>query len=199
MKGLFSAGSSVPFSRVMRDYRAWVIPVGLVLAASIAVLILVVLPMSASADAAEQRARTANEARVAAARELADAQATRDAQAQSAKDLDEFYADVLPADVRTAARLMTLKLSQLARDHNVTFERNQLSPEALRNSSLERLRVSYALTGQYNDIRRLIYDIETSADFIVIDNVFLAEGQNADAPLALTLDLSTFYRTANAQ
>lgn len=199
MKGLFSAGSSVPFSRVMHDYRAWVIPVGLALAASIAVLILVVLPMSASADSAEQRARTANEARVAAARELADAQATRDAQAQSAKDLDQFYADVLPPDVRSAARLMTLKLSQLARDHNVTFERNQLSPETVNKSSLERLRVSYALTGQYDDIRQLIYDIETSADFIVIDNVFLAEGQNPDAPLALTLDLSTFYRTANAQ
>lgn len=199
MKGLFSVGSSVPFSRVMRDYRAWVVPVGLVLALSIGVLMLVVLPMAASADAAEQRARTAVEARDAAARELADAQATRDAQTQSAKDLDQFYADVLPEDVRSAARLMTLKLSQLARDHNVTFERNQLSPETVNKSSLERLRVSYALAGQYDDIRQLIYDIETSADFIVIDNVFLAEGQGEDAPLALTLDLSTFYRTANAQ
>lgn len=199
MKGLFGVGSSVPFSRVMRDYRGWVVPIGLTLAIALAVLILVVIPMTASADAAEQRARTATQARDAAARDLADAVATRDAQAQSAKDLDRFYADVLPADVRTAARLMTLKLSQLARNHNVTFERNELSPQTLRNSSLERLQVSYALAGDYDDIRQLIYDIETSADFIVIDNVFLAEGQSADAPLALTLDLSTFYRTANAQ
>ena len=199
MRGLFGVGSSVPFSRVMHEYRAWVIPIALALAASIAVLMLVVLPMSASADAAEQRARSAVQAREAAGKELADAEATRDAQVQSVDDLDRFYADVLPADVRSAARLMTLKLSQMARERNVTFERNELSPESVRDSTLERLRVSYALSGQYDDIRQLIYDIETSADFIVIDNVSLSEGQGANAPLALTLDLSTFYRTANAR
>lgn len=199
MKGLFGMGASVPFSRVMREYRAWVLPIGVLLAVALGVLFFVVFPMEASANAAEGRAVRAQEGREAAARELADAEATRGAQSQSVEDLDRFYAEVLPADVRAAARLMTLKLSQLARDHGVQFQRNQLSPERLRDSSLERLRVSYALTGRYDDIRQLIYDIETSADFIVIDNVLLAEGDGGDAPLALTLDLSTFYRTANAQ
>ncbi len=199
MKGLFGVGSSVPVSRVMRDYRAWVVPVGLALAAASAVLVFVVVPMAASADAAEQRASAAAAVRDGAARELADAVATRDAQAQSAMDLDRFYADVLPPDARAASRLMTLRLSQLARSHNVTFERNQLSPETVRDSSLERLRVSYALSGDYDDIRQMIYDIETASDFIVIDNVYLAEGQDAEAPLSLTLALSTFYRTANAR
>lgn len=199
MKGLFGMGASVPFSRVMREYRAWVVPIAVLLAASVGVLFFVVFPMATSADAAEARARSAQESRAAAERELADAEATRVAQSQSVEDLDRFYADVLPADVRAAARLMNLKLSQLARDHGVRFQRNQLAPEQLRDSTLERLRVSYALTGSYDDIRQLIYDIETSADFIVIDNVLLAEGEGGDAPLALTLDLSTFYRTANAR
>lgn len=199
MKGLFGMGASVPFGRVLREYRAWVMPIGLLLAASLGVLFFVVFPMATSADAAEERARSAQASREAAARELADAEATRGAQSQSVEDLDRFYADVLPSDVRAAARLMTLKLSQLARDNGVQFQRNQLSPERLRDSSLERLRVSYALTGRYDDVRQLIYDIETSADFIVIDNVLLAEGEGGDAALALTLDLSTFYRTANAQ
>ena len=92
-----------------------------------------------------------------------------------------------------------MKFSQLARSHDVTFQGGGTSTEELRDSTLERLHVNYQLTGDWDDIRQLIYDLETGSDFIVIDNVFLAEGQNPDAPLALTLDLSTFYRTANAQ
>ena len=64
------------------------------------------------------------------------------------------------------------------------------------DSSLERLRVSYALAGDYDDIRSLIYDIETAPDFLVIENVFLSEGQDEQAPLTLTLEVSTYFRTA---
>jgi len=62
--------------------------------------------------------------------------------------------------------------------------------------TLARLRVSYALAGNYNDIRALIYGIETASDFLVIDNVFLGEGADEQAPLTLTLELSTYYRAA---
>ena len=53
-----------------------------------------------------------------------------------------------------------------------------------------------SLEGDWDDIRQLIYEIETGPDFIVIDNVALAEGEDANAPLALTLDISTYYRVA---
>ena len=89
-----------------------------------------------------------------------------------------------------------LKLAQLARSHDVTFQSGAATPEALRDSTLERLQVNYALTGDWDDIRQLIYEIETGPDFIVIDNVQLAEGSEANAPLSLTLDLSTYYRVA---
>lgn len=199
MKALFGVAPAVPLSRVMGDYRHWIVPILAALAVALAVLMFVVLPMTASADAAEQRAAAAVIERQAAADEFAAAEATRDAQSQSATDLDTFYAEVLPADVRAAARVMTLKLSQLAREHDVTFQRTAASPETLQKSSLERLHATYALAGDYDDIRRMIYDIETSEDFIVIDNVFLSQGQGTQGPLALTLDLSTFYRTANAR
>ncbi len=199
MKALFGVAPAVPLSRVMGDYRHWIVPIVAALAVALAVLMFVVLPMTASADAAEQRAAAAVIERQAAADEFAAAEATRDAQSQSATDLDTFYAEVLPADVRAAARVMTLKLSQLAREHDVTFQRTAASPETLQKSSLERLHATYALAGDYDDIRRMIYDIETSEDFIVIDNVFLSQGQGTQGPLALTLDLSTFYRTANAR
>jgi hypothetical protein len=54
--------------------------------------------------------------------------------------------------------------------------------------------VSCSLAGDWDDIRQLIYDIETGPDFIVIDNVGLSEGSEPNAPLALELQLSTYYR-----
>jgi hypothetical protein len=70
----------------------------------------------------------------------------------------------------------------MARERNVRFQRSAASPEELRESTLERLRVSYALAGDYDDIRSLIYDIETAPDFLVIENVFLSEGEDEQAP-----------------
>jgi Tfp pilus assembly protein PilO len=194
MRALFGLSAPVPIKRVLADYRAWIVPIALALAVALGILSLVVLPMAANADAAERRAAAANDERTAAAAEFAGAQQLRDAQGQATDDLDRFYRQVLPADVAAARRVTHLKLSQMARERGVTFQRSASTPESVRGSTLERLRVSYALAGEYGDIRQLIHDIETAADFIVIDNVFLSEGQDAQAPLTLTLDLSTFYR-----
>jgi hypothetical protein len=195
MKALFGLTAPVPLTRVLAEYRAWIVPIALMLSVALGVLILVVLPMAANADAAERRARAANDERAAAAAEHSAAERLREAQGKAAEDLDRFYRQVLPADVAAARRVTHLKLSQMARERDVTFQRSASTPETVRGSTLERLRVTYALAGDYDDIRQLIHDIETTADFIVIDNVFLSEGENAQAPLTLTLDLSTFYRS----
>jgi Tfp pilus assembly protein PilO len=196
MKALFGMAEAVPFSRVVRDYRLWIVGLVLGLVAALAALIFVVLPLSVSADATSARAARAAETLAAARVDLQAAEQTRDGSAQAAKDLDRFYGEILPADVAAARRLTHLKLSQMARERNVTFQRSAASPEEVRDSSLERLRVSYALAGDYDDIRALIYDIETAPDFLVIENVYLSEGQDAQAPLTLTLELSTYYRAA---
>ena len=200
MKALFGMAESVPLSRVTRDYRSWIVVLGLALAANIGVLALIVVPMFTAADAVDQRAAAAAAALSAAQAELAAAEQTRDGSAQAAKDLQRFYGEVLPADVAAARRITHLKISQMAREHDVTFERSAASPEEVRDSSLRRLRVSYALAGDYRDIRALIFDIETAPEFVVIDNIFLAEGEDEGGPLTLTLDVSTFFRaTPHAQ
>lgn len=199
MKALLGLAGAVPLGRVVHDFRGWIIPLVVVLAVNLGVLVGVVLPLSASAEAAEQRAAGAAATLAAARAELAAAEAARDGSAQAAADLERFYGEVLPADVAAARRLTHLKLSQMARDHGVNFQRSSSSPEQVRDSSLERLRVSYTLEGGYDDIRAFIYDIETAPDFLVIENVFLSEGQSEGAPLALTLDLSTYYRAAGRE
>jgi Tfp pilus assembly protein PilO len=196
MKALFGTAEAVPLSRVVSDYRLWIITLVIGLAANVAALTVVVLPLAASADATAARAARAAQTLQDARADLKAAEQTRDGSAQAAQDLDRFYREILPADVGVARRLTHLKLSQMARERNVTFQRSAASPEEVRDSTLERLRVSYALAGDYDDIRGLIYDIETAPDFLVIENVFLSEGEDEQAPLTLTLELSTYFRAA---
>jgi len=198
MKALFTFGAEVPASRVIADHRRWLIPAGIVVAINVIVLLAVVLPLRQSVQSASSRADASARSLREAQADFKDAEATRDGQTQASADLVRFYADVLPADISVARRVTHLKFQQLARSHDVIFQSGAATPETLRDSTLERLHVNYALTGDWDDIRQLIYDLETGPDFIVIDNVQLVEGSQANAPLSLTLDLSTYYRTTHA-
>lgn len=194
MKALYTVGSEVPFGRVVREHRRVLLPLAAVLVINLIVLITVVLPLRQSVQSGDARARTSVTALAEAAEDFKNAEAIRDGQGQATKDLARFYKDVLPADVSAARRLTNLKLGQMVRQHDVNFQRSASTPEGRRESELERLKIIYTLSGDWEDIRMLIHDIETGPDFVVIDNVALQEGADADAPLSLTLDLSTYYR-----
>jgi hypothetical protein len=198
MKALFTFGADVPVSRVIADHRRWLIPAGIVVAINVIVLLAIVLPLRQSVQSAASRADASAQSFRAAMADLKDAEATRDGQVQASADLVRFYAEVLPADISAARRITHVKFAQLARSHDVFSQSGATSTETLRESTLERLRVNYYLTGDWDGIRQLIYELETGPDFIVIDNVQLTEGSEASAPLSLTLDLSTYYRVTNA-
>lgn len=194
MKALFTFAAEVPANRVIAEHRRWLVPVGAVLAINLVVLALVVLPLRRSVESGSTRAQASALSLREAIADLKNAEATRDSQSQASADLDRFYASVLPSDLPTARRMTHLKMSQLARSHDVDFRSGAATTETLRDSTLEHLSVKYALTGNWNDIRQMIYEIETGPDFVVIDNVLLVEGAETNSPLSLTLDLSTYYR-----
>jgi len=194
VKALFSFKSDVPWSRVIADHRRALVPVGIVLAINIAVLVFIVMPMRRSAESGESQANQSVVTLNAAIADLKEAEAMRDGQKQAGTDLEKFYGEVLPANLSVARRLTVLKLAQLARSHDVALQRGAATTEELRNSPLERLSVDYSLEGSWNDVRQFIYEIETGADFLVIDNVALSEVEGGNAPLALQLEISTYYR-----
>jgi hypothetical protein len=191
MKALFTLGADVPFGRIVSDHRRWLLPLVAVLVINIAVLVAAVLPLRRAVESGSIRAQQSDEALREAQGEFAYAEATRDGQAQASADLDLFYREVLPSGLSMAQRILGLKLAQMARAQNVTFMQRATSPETLANSALERLRVSYTLSGDWDDVRQLIYEIETAPEFAVIDNVGLSESSET---LSLTLDVSTYYR-----
>lgn len=196
MKALFAFKSEVPWSRVIAEHRRALIPVGIVLAINLAVLVFVVMPMRRSVESGESQANESAIALNAAIADLRDAEAMRDGQKQAGADLEKFYSEVLPANLPMARRMTVLKLSQLARSHDVALQRGAATTEELRNSPLERLAVTYSLEGSWEDVRQFIYEIETGSDFLVIDNMALTEGESSTAPLTLALEISTYYRRA---
>ncbi len=199
MKALFMFGGEVPWSRVIGEHRRWLVPVGVVLAINLVVLFAVVMPMRRSAETGSSQAAESVAALNAAIAELKSAEGMRDGQAQASKDLERFYGEVLPTNFAEARRMTQLRLAQMARSHNVIFQRGSATQQPLRDSPLERLSTNCSLAGDWDDIRELIHEIETGPDFLVIDNVALTEGESASAPLALTLELSTYYRVSNVR
>lgn len=196
MKALFAMGGDVAFARVVSEHRRLLLPLSVLLAVNIGVLLMLVLPLRAAVQSGGTRAQESSRALSEARAELNAAEATRDGQAQATRDLDRFYREVLPADVSAAQRLTHSKLSLLARSHEVVFLQSSTSPEVTRESSLERLVVNYSLTGDWEDVQRFIHTIETLPEFVVIDTLSLSEGGDANAPLALELRVSTFYRAS---
>lgn len=189
----------VSISRVAREYRKALVPLGILFAVNLVLLIAVVLPMTQRASAKEQHAQTAAQAEATAYAEFKKAEAMREGKARATKDLDTFYRQVLPADVEAARLIVSSKTRRLAAAHDVFYDRGNSDTEAIRESTLERFISSIALAGDWDDIRGFIYALETAPEFIVIDNVAIAEGFDANSPLSLSMDLSTYYRSPTAR
>jgi Tfp pilus assembly protein PilO len=193
---MLSAGTNVPLGRIAREHRAALLPLAVILIANIVVLVAVVLPLSRRVASNEARAVANDRALTLANAEFTRAETARAGTARASTDLETFYDKVLPRDITAARRLTQLRLQQKAREHGVRYESGTTTEEQLKDSSLSRLSVSISLSGEYDDIRALLYDLENDDDFIVIDNVALSEsGQNGEA-LAVALNVATYYRTA---
>jgi hypothetical protein len=179
---------------VLEEKRRLTIPVvgGLVL--NLALFAGVVLPLSARTRAAESQARAAAQQLQAAEREDADARNTAQRRDRTTTALKTFYKDVLPVDQTQARGATFLRMSQLAEQHNLEQLGRKSDVEYDKESSLARVRISTSLRGEYDDIRRFIYEIESGTDFIVIDSIALRQGVDPGSPLTLELNLSTYYR-----
>jgi Tfp pilus assembly protein PilO len=115
---------------------------------------------------------------------------------RASTELATFYKDVLPSDLSGARRLTQLRLRQLARESNLTFDRDQYQEVEIRDSTLRRLGITMVLTGDYEDIRTFIHQLETSPEFVVIDNIELSSGADTEGAQVVTLEMSTYFRGA---
>lgn len=155
-----------------------------------------VYPLSRRVANVAQREREAERALDAARAEHEQATGTLTGTSRAGAELATFYTKVLPQDLAGARRLTYLRLARLARDSNLDYRRATYSPVVQTRSALTRLQIQLVLSGTYGDMRDFIYQLETSPEFVVIDNVQLAEGADGAGSLVVTLDLSTYFRNA---
>jgi hypothetical protein len=185
----------MPLRRILMEKRFLALPLLLGLLANIFVYVLVVYPLGVKSAGARERADAAAVALKAAERESTTARELVSGKARAEEELVTFYDKVVPASLAAARRITYARLPELARRSSVRYEAGTFDTERdTKDNRLNRLHMHLVLRGDYENLRRFIYDLETSPEFVIIDDVALVQ-PDAAMPLTLTLELSTYYRT----
>ena len=180
-------------NRILHEKRRLVMAAGMILALDCGLYAFAVCPWSNKVSQAETRAATA-EALLGQARAThTSVSDTTTNKANADSELQRFYTEVLPVDLAGARSISSPFLVKLAEDTNLVLERGSSVPERERGSVLARLRTTMVLSGEYEDIRQFIYELETAREFILIEEVILSQGATSDEELVLTLGVATYY------
>jgi Tfp pilus assembly protein PilO len=180
--------------RVVAEHRPLVLGLGMAVLINALVYAFVVYPLSERVANVAERERAAEQTLAQAKAAHDQASGTLTGKSRAAAELTTFYQDVLPQDLAGARRLTYLRLARLARESGLDYRRASYAPVVETGSTLTRLQIQLVLSGTYPDMRNFIYQLETASEFVVIDNVHLAEGADEGGSLVVTLDLSTYFR-----
>lgn len=181
--------------RIFAERRAVVVPLALFLLVNIGVLLGVVWPMQRAVNGAD-------EARYRATVSLADARkfetewkSKRNSKDRADLELRQFYSEILPTNFGTARAVANFFLQRTAAESKLVLRSGQWEPEPLKDSRLMRVSGTVALVGDYANIRKFLYEVETAQEFVVIERVELSEANSAqnDSRLELTLSVATYY------
>jgi len=180
--------------RIFIEKRVPIVLVALGAVINIAAYAFVVRPLGIKSANVADRAAAARVAVVAAEREQAAAKSLVTGTSRAGEELATFYDEVVPPDQPSARRLTYLSLYHLARKMNVKLVDRKFEVEApKRDARVVRLKLRADLQGEYENLRKFIYQLESAAEFVIIDDVTLMQNDTAK-PLTLTLELSSYYR-----
>jgi Tfp pilus assembly protein PilO len=181
------------YRRLLADHRRVILPLAIAFALNVLAYAFVVYPLGQRVANVEQRNQAAALALAQARREHQAATGALTGKERASVELATFYKDVLPANLAGARRMTYLRLAQLVREAGLQFQTSVFDPVEDRESTLRRLRIQLAVQGSYDNIRALVYQLDTAPEFVVIDNIVLSEG-TGERGLELNLELSTYYR-----
>ena len=185
--------------RILSEKRRMLTPLAAAILAVILLYVLVVFPLGRQVTNAEANARAAHDALNEARLDYQSAKATVSGKQQATAALEKFYKDVLPVDESAARKLTYARLAELARQANVRLEHGSNAVQQEKGSQLSQLTTTYRLTGEYRDVRRFIYSLETAPEFVILDKVDLVSSKDQQGRgLAMTLEISTYFRTGDA-
>ena len=186
------AGKSLP-KRVLKEKRLAVSLLAVGLAIDVCLYAFAVYPWTIKVENSKARASAAVASRGVTNQGVEDADRTLSGKRRADDELRKFYRDVLPRDLAGARGITFARLADLASTNNLVMERRNASPDHDETSRLARLEITMLLKGDYRDMRRFIYDLETGQEFIVIEEVVLRQGDATDDSEVLDIGLATYY------
>jgi hypothetical protein len=182
--------------RVFMERRRVVLPLLAFLIANALVLAFVVWPLERSVAGAEA-ARAAAKLSLDSARKLQKSAADQKAGRERADvELKKFYTQVLPKDFAAARNLTNFWLGRLAEQSRLSYRAGHYESEEVRGSQLTKFKGEITLVGDYADIRRFLYEVETAQEFVIIEKVALSQpgAVQGGAQLELALSVATYFR-----
>ena len=186
------------YARIATEKRWLLITLALGIIANVLLYVVVVFPLGRQVVSAEAEAKLQRDQLHAARQDYNSARATVTGKQQADAALQKFYQDVLPTDSSVARQLTFTRLSQLAKQANVQLESGVNAVEPQKGSKLSKLTTTYTLTGEYRNVRRFIYALETAPEFIVLENIALtAPGEQQPRGLQVQLNIATYFRSRN--
>lgn len=190
----------VPTARILADRRVVVSVLALLAVLNFVGLALVVGPIRSRVAALTQRATVASLAVSTATRDLAEARQTSAGSEQAVTDLARFYTQVLPANQPAARQVTLVRLAQLARAANLTYDRRAFDQDAPeKDGVLTRTTLTMSVFGTYRNLRQFIYTLETSPDFVVVRQVGVVRSDDPQEPLEASLTLSTYFKARDGR
>jgi hypothetical protein len=171
--------------RVLREKRSIIVPLFVALLVNILAYILVVRPLGVRSASAADRAQSAS----AAGGPERDRGAARDLVAGRRSPNRSWRRTAVLPPTLGRRRTTYAPLPALARKTNVRYDASRSTIEPAKDQQLGRLRINMVLEGDYDSVRRFIYELETAPAFVIIDDVTLAQA-DPNGPLAVSLELS---------
>ena len=191
-----AAGPMPIWRRILTERRTLVLPLIAAFVVNIGALILGVLPLRQAVKSAEDASVTAHLSLASA--KLADKNA-KDARAgkdRADSEMKKFYTEILPRTFQESVTITRFWLEKTARESRVSLRTGsyteKLMPEP---STLVRVTGKATLVGEYADIRRFLYEVETAEQFVVIESLDLSTAGTVQSGnmLEVSLDIATYY------
>jgi len=179
--------------RIFAEKRRYIYPLAAALVVNAILIVAVVLPLSRKVEGGEASAQQAAAALAAARADYEAARATVTGKDAADAELKKFYGDVLPVD-QSQARRVVFRIEEMARKANLTTGRASTKESQPRDSTLGKLTVGQTLVGPYRSLRQFIYDLETSPDFLILENVSLAQGAQGSNALTMNVVVATYHQ-----
>ena len=181
--------------RIFAERRAVMVPLTLFLVANVIVLLAVVWPLQRAVDGADEARYQATIQLDAARKTEADWKSKRTSKDRADIELRKFYAETLPTSFSRAVYVANFFLGRVAEGNKLVLRSGQWEPAPLKDSRLTRVSGTVSLIGDYTNVRKFLYEVETAQEFVVIESVELSEANTTqnDSRLELTLNIATYY------